>query len=123
MENWKRQSNIQALNVAGEKEIDFRKKEAHYQQAVHRRRQWCCAAFMIVITILAMVNFHVQYERNVLAKQSVAEVTTNLEQAQTTHAELSQQVKDLHNDEYLQKVLRKQRMYSKKGEVIFNLPD
>ncbi|KRN30505.1 FtsB family cell division protein [Weissella halotolerans] len=123
MENWKKQSNIQALNVAGKKEIDFRQKEVHYQQAIHRRRQWCCAAFMIVITIFAMVNFHVQYERNALAKQSVAEVTKNLDQAESNHADLSQQVKDLHSDEYLQRVLRKQRMYSKEGEVIFNLPD
>lgn len=105
-------------------------KTSHIQQVginraarrrVHIRRcEWIIACFAALFIIL---GFQILSSRHTLTN-----VNTNIQQTQTELAsqkekgrELNQQIKQLHDPDYVQQVIRSKYDYSKKGETVYNL--
>lgn len=93
------------------------------RRRVHIRRcERIVAVFAIIFLLLGFQIIH--------SRHSLDKVNANIRQTQTQLAdqkakgqELNQQIKQLHNPEYIQQVIRAKYNYSKKGETIYNLND
>ena len=118
----KKQSNITPLNAKSANQLNLEEHKMRYHQVVHLRRRVVLVAVMVVVTIFAMVNYHTQYVKYEAASQSLETAKSNLDKANKTNANLKQEVKDLGDNSYLEKLIREKYMYSKDGEVVFNLP-
>ncbi|MEQ4551581.1 septum formation initiator family protein [Weissella sp. GP1] len=117
-----KQSNITPLNAKSANQLNLEERKMRYSQVVHLRRRVVLVAVMLVVTIFAMVNYHTQYVKYETAAQSLETAKSNLDKANKTNANLKQEVKDLGDNSYLEKLIREKYMYSKDGEVVFNLP-
>ncbi|WP_270774248.1 FtsB family cell division protein [Weissella confusa] len=117
-----KQSNITPLNAKSANQLNLEESKMRYHQVVHLRRRVVLVAVMVVVTIFAMVNYHTQYVKYEAASQSLETAKSNLDKANKTNANLKQEVKDLGDNSYLEKLIREKYMYSKDGEVVFNLP-
>lgn len=127
MANYKHHSNIRPLNNAGKRVLDYRKG---YQQAqmkkdqkVHQIRRiigWFITAVFLVILSSVCLSHWKSY------RTTAAELVRSKQTLQKNKAEskeLKEEVKNLHSDTYLQKYIRDKYMYTKDGELVFNLPD
>ena len=91
------------------------------RRRVHiRRSERIVAVFLLIFLFL---GFQIVRSRHALAK-----VNTNIHQTEVQLAdqkarerELNQQVKQLHDPEYIQQVIRSKYNYSKQGETVYNL--
>ena len=117
-----KQSNITPLNAKSANQLNLEERKMRYCQVVHLRRRVVLVAVMVVVTIFAMVNYHTQYVKYETAAKSLETAKSNLDKANKTNANLKQEVKDLGDNSYLEKLIREKYMYSKDGEVVFNLP-
>ncbi|WP_270322538.1 FtsB family cell division protein [Weissella confusa] len=117
-----KQSNITPLNAKSANQLNLEERKMRYSQVVHLRRRVVLVAVMLVVTIFAMVNYHTQYVKYETAAQSLETAKSNLDKANKTNENLKQEVKDLGDNSYLEKLIREKYMYSKDGEVVFNLP-
>ncbi|MBJ7688841.1 septum formation initiator [Weissella confusa] len=117
-----KQSNITPLNAKSANQLNLEERKMRYSQVVHLRRRVVLVAVMVVVTIFAMVNYHTQYVKYETAAKSLETAKSNLDKANKTNANLKQEVKDLGDNSYLEKLIREKYMYSKDGEVVFNLP-
>ena len=117
-----KQSNITPLNAKSANQLNLEERKMRYHQVVHLCRRVVLVAVMVVVTIFAMVNYHTQYVKYEAASQSLETAKSNLDKANKTNANLKQEVKDLGDNSYLEKLIREKYMYSKDGEVVFNLP-
>lgn len=117
-----KQSNITPLNAKSANQLNLEERKMRYHQVAHLRRRVVLVAVMVIVTIFAMVNYHTQYVKYEAASQSLETAKSNLDKANKTNANLKQEVKDLGDNSYLEKLIREKYMYSKDGEVVFNLP-
>lgn len=91
------------------------------RQRIHVRRiERIVAVFAIIFLFL---GFQI-----ISSRHSLAKVDANIHQTQMQLAdqkakgrELNSQVKQLHDPEYIQQVIRAKYNYSKKGETVYNL--
>lgn len=123
MRKTKEQSNIWPLNAAGKHHIAIEEQQAKYTRYIHLRRRFLLGVFMIIVAVIAMVNFHKQYTKYTTASAGLAETTKTLATAKTSHSNLKQEVRDLDDDSYLEKLVREKYMYTKDGETVFNIPN
>ena len=117
-----KQSNITPLNAKSANQLNLEERKMRYHQVVPLRPRVVLVAVMVIVTIFAMVNYHTQYVKYEAASQSLETAKSNLDKANKTNANLKQEVKDLGDNSYLEKLIREKYMYSKDGEVVFNLP-
>ena len=89
---------------------------------IHRKR-------LLGISLIFLAAFSFLAFRIIKTQHSTADVVQQsnvaqkkLKQVTTQHKNLKQQVKQLNNDDYLQKLIREKYYYSKSGETIYNLP-
>ncbi|ANK59002.1 FtsB family cell division protein [Loigolactobacillus backii] len=89
---------------------------------VHKRRIALLLGLLVVI--LAVCGFQIYRSNQTLAQtnQQVALQSVKLKQVKTNKADLKLQVKQLQNNDYLQKVIRQKYYYSKGNETIYSLP-
>ncbi|MGM9907290.1 FtsB family cell division protein [Limosilactobacillus sp.] len=91
------------------------------RRRVHVRRcERIVAAFLLIFLFL---GFQIVRSRHSLAKVNINIHQTEVQLAsqKAKGRELNQQVKQLHDPEYLQQVIRSKYNYSKKGETVYNL--
>jgi cell division protein DivIC len=55
-------------------------------------------------------------------KTHIATVEQTITKSETVNKSLQKKVDLLHDDNYLQQLIRDKYMYTKKGEVVYNLP-
>ena len=120
-------SNIHPLNGAGKRVLNYQKG---YQQAqmkkdhkIHQLRRtigWALTAFILVVFVGICFTHWKSYQ---VTASELAQSKTTLKKNKAESKTLAQEIKNLHNDSYLQKYIREKYMYSKDGELIFNLPD
>lgn len=90
---------------------------------IHRRRFLATFAFLLVcVALLGVQILHAQKTNQRLQTQ-VEQQQHALKQARQTKRDLKVQVNQLHDDDYLNKLIRYKYDYSKNGEIIFSLPD
>ena len=91
------------------------------RRRVHVRR--CERIVAVFLLIFLFLGFQIVRSRHSLAKVNVDIHQTEVQLAsqKAKGRELNQQVKQLHDPEYLQQVIRSKYNYSKKGETVYNL--
>ncbi|MFQ9706436.1 MAG: FtsB family cell division protein [Limosilactobacillus pontis] len=90
---------------------------------VHVRR---CERIVAVFAIIFLfLGFQIVRSRHSLTKvnASIRQTQTQLAAQKAKGQKLNQQVKQLHDPEYIQQVIRSKYNYSKKGETVYNLND
>lgn len=101
----------------------FVAKQQRSTRLVHRRR--LLAIFAIFILCLIFFGVQIMRAQNT-NRQLQAQVTQQqkaLREVQSTKQNLKVQVDQLHDDDYLNKLIRYKYDYSKNGEIIFSLPE
>lgn len=93
------------------------------RRRVHIRR--CKRIVAVFAIIFLFLGFQIVRSRHSLAKvnASIRQTQTQLAAQKTKGRDLNQQVKQLHDPEYIQQVIRSKYNYSKKGETVYNLND
>ncbi|AMV69732.1 Cell division protein DivIC (FtsB), stabilizes FtsL against RasP cleavage [Pediococcus damnosus] len=77
--------------------------------------------FIVFAGILSFQLIHTHYER-AQVEQQISTSKKHYTTAKNQNETLDVQVKQLNNDNYLQKLLREKYYYSKSGEIIYSLP-
>ena len=118
-------NNISQLNNAytrehRQKSTRVPKSRAH---AVHMKR--IRNLLIVMVAILGLGGVSLMHTQMTLGEtnQAVAKAKSNLNKLKANKAALKVQVDQLHNDDYTAKLIREKYLYSKPGEIIFNLPD
>ncbi|MBM7618066.1 cell division protein DivIC [Weissella uvarum] len=123
MAKYQNNKNIQPLNDAGQRSLEFKKQEQIHQHKVHRRRRLICAAMICVLTLTFAWQYQAHSARYNQTVQASNKMQKKLDSAKATNKQLKQTRRDVKDDTYLSKLARDRYLYSKKGEVVFNLPD
>ncbi|MGN1280243.1 MAG: septum formation initiator family protein [Limosilactobacillus sp.] len=91
------------------------------RRRVHVRR--CERIVLAFVLIFLVLGFQIIRSRHSLAKvnANIHQTEIQLADQKAKGRELNQQVKQLHDPEYLQQVIRSKYNYSKKGETVYNL--
>ncbi|MGV0168057.1 FtsB family cell division protein [Furfurilactobacillus sp. WILCCON 0119] len=95
------------------------------QAQLSRRRRGRMWRILLAFAV-AMVLCFWAYGRNVASLKKLnhenAQATTQLQTAKQKNSKLNQQVGQLNNDNYLEKLIRDKYLYTKDGETVYNLP-
>lgn len=96
-------------------------REAYYRRIHYRRRR---NIRLITVAVLLICMFSIGYKLVRLheVNQQIATIDNSVVKAKSTNQGLQKQVDLLHDDNYLQELIRDKYMYTKKGEVVYNLP-
>jgi cell division protein DivIC len=117
------QSNIRPITEAATGINErFLQAQAARDAKRHRRRRligWLFTVAVFAITS-SMIFSRMQDLRVAAAATEAAQASLAKEKA--TNQKLKTQVKNLQNDDYLQKYVREKYLYTKEGELVFNLP-
>ncbi|QBO35870.1 septum formation initiator family protein [Periweissella cryptocerci] len=97
-------------------------REAYYRRIHYRRRR---NIRLVTVAVLLICLFSVGYKLIRLheVNQQIATINSGVVKAKATNQTLQKQVDLLHDDNYLQELIRDKYMYTKKGEVVYNLPN
>lgn len=102
------------------KSIEARRKK--YRKQIHKRR----LILLGVIFGVAILFFSIQIletkhsNQNLQAQTKTSQV--QLKKVKANNTALKQQVRQLNDQTYLEKIIRERYYYSKSGEIIFSLP-
>ncbi|MGK4180006.1 FtsB family cell division protein [Lapidilactobacillus dextrinicus] len=109
-----------AQEAERQQQIDARRR---YLQHVHRRRLWILLAILLVILIGLGSQIIRGKQTNNAIQQQVQTEKKQLSKTKDKSDNLKIQVKQLNNKTYIEKLIRYKYDYSKKGEIIFTLPE
>ncbi|MCV3296318.1 FtsB family cell division protein [Oenococcus kitaharae] len=96
-------------------------RERHYHKEIARRRRLiaCLGIFFVVIFSVNLLSSAVKLNA---ALAQLRQVNRQLDRTRGENGKLKTVLTNLKQPDYLAQVLRDKYQYSKKGEVIFNLP-
>lgn len=97
-----------------------------YKAQLRKRKIRRIVCFMIVpvIMIAVLVNVLAKQNDTLLAKEKKkAEVEQQLTELEEQQEMLNLQIKQLEDDEYIAKLLRKEYFLSEEGDIIFVIPE
>ena len=97
-------------------------RERYYHNAHSKRRQYIRRVTGVILLICAITISYKMVKLHFINEQ-IATVQTSVTKAKKKNQSLKKQVKLLHDDDYLQQLIRDKYMYTKKGEVVYNLPN
>ena len=109
----------------------YREKTAAKKRMVAKNRRYLqhkvimrlFAVIAVVVTVVCLV----QVGRNLWQAHTVKQQTTTaqkkLDKVKKDNSSLKLRVKQLNDDEYLEKLIREKYYYSRDNEMIYNLPD
>lgn len=109
----------------------YREKTAAKKRMVAKNRRYLqhkvIMRLFAVIAVVVTVGCLVQVGRNLWQAHTVKQQTTmaqkKLDKVKKDNASLKLRVKQLNDDEYLEKLIREKYYYSRDNETIYNLPD
>lgn len=109
----------------------YREKTAAKKRMVAKNRRYLqhkviMRLFAVIAEVVTVVCL-VQVGRNLWQAHTVKQQTTTaqkkLDKVKKDNASLKLRVKQLNDDEYLEKLIREKYYYSRDNEMIYNLPD
>ncbi|MBC1622533.1 septum formation initiator family protein [Listeria welshimeri] len=84
-------------------------------------------AFMAIIFVVVGGLLTITYTKQVLSlnekKEKQVQVDKKMDAMKDEEEALNDQIKKLHNDDYIAKLARSEYYLSKDGEIIFNIPE
>ncbi|MFC6202284.1 septum formation initiator family protein [Lactiplantibacillus nangangensis] len=117
-------NNVKQLNNDYSRQVASNKHGYSERVSQVRRRR-----FILIVAIFGALLLFFGYQLiNTRASLSqvnrqVATSQVNLKQEQRKNAKLDSQIKQLNNQDYLQKLLRSKYDYTKSGETVYSLPN
>lgn len=97
---------------------------AQKTQMGQRRRKRALGILLVFAVALVLCLW--AYGQNMASLRKINQETTTtnrqLSSSKQKNGQLNQQVKQLHNSDYLTQLIRGKYLYSKNGEVVYNLP-
>lgn len=116
-------TNLNNQYIQEQQEQEALAKHQRFVHRVHRRRLLFLGVLVLVFAAL-LGNQWLRSQRTQRTLQAnIAVQQQKLKKAQQQQEDLQIQVDQLHDADYLDKLIRYKYDYSKKGEVIFTLPD
>lgn len=108
----------------------FRSQQSKQQELAKKQRaiknyrfgRNALLTIVVIITFVSILKMVINYRQTVVLKQQIAQQEKRLEKKKERQDDLKEQVKQLNNLDYMQKIIRDKYSYSKKGEIIYNLP-
>lgn len=95
-----------------------------YQAVLHSRKRRSFILVVVFLIIMAVLTFKIistKTQSNEIANQQ-QRVAKHLQTSKNDNKKLSQNVKQLHNNDYIQKIIRQKYYYTKPGETVYSLP-
>ncbi|KRL06241.1 FtsB family cell division protein [Liquorilactobacillus oeni] len=119
------QRKVKVLDNSFFRETNAAKKQSKHQlriQTIHRRRLFCISIFVVLIGLFC--GYQIVHANLLTAslETQVRSAHKKLNKEKQTRSDLKQQVKQLGDQDYLQKLIRDKYYYSKDGETIYSLP-
>lgn len=102
------------------KGIEARRKKYVYQ--VRKRRLALFGAIFGVVILFFGIQILQTHQNNHSLQAQTKTSRVQLQESKTNNTELKQEVRQLNNKTYLEKIIRERYYYSKSGEIIFSLP-
>ncbi|MCM0582029.1 septum formation initiator family protein [Weissella diestrammenae] len=117
-------NNIRPMNPAGDQFIRVNSEaQMRHAKRVHARRR----TGIYMMTMFVIIGFFVtgigNYNRMHQAEAQTVKLNKQVKKAQTENKELKVTKNNLKDDKYAEQYVRQRYLYTKKGEVVFNLPD
>lgn len=108
----------------------FRSQQSKQQELAKKQRaiknyrfgRNALLTIVVIVTFVSILKMVINYRQTVVLKQQIAQQEKRLEKKKERQDDLKEQVKQLNNLDYMQKIIRDKYSYSKKGEIIYNLP-
>lgn len=117
-----KRSKIKVLNNAYFQQKKQESAANERQSRGTRFRMGLLAVIVVIVTFFCGIRIvQAEVETHHVNKQT-AVAERKLQRAKARNASLSQQVQQLSNNDYVQKVIRQRYNYTKKGETVYNLP-
>lgn len=117
-----KRSKIKVLNNAYFQQKKQESAANERQSRGTRFRMGLLAVIVVIVTFFCGIRIvQAEVETHQVNKQT-AVAERKLQRARARNASLSQQVQQLSNNDYVQKVIRQRYNYTKKGETVYNLP-
>ncbi|WP_099975231.1 MULTISPECIES: FtsB family cell division protein [Lactobacillaceae] len=94
-----------------------------YVRSVHKRRLIVIGIVFAIICLYfgsQIISSHATYTKT---NESISKTSDNLRSQRETNKDLKIEVKQLNNKSYLEKYIRDKYMYTKDGELVYNLPE
>ncbi|AEJ23698.1 septum formation initiator [Weissella koreensis KACC 15510] len=121
---YSKKNNIQPLDPAGARFIQYNsEKQRIHTRQVHRRRAKLIYGVAGIFCSVIMVTGVGNYLQLRTAEARSLKVEQQVEKAKSENKRLVKLKNNLQNEDYVEQYVRQHYMYTKKGEVIFNLPD
>lgn len=119
------QPKVQALNNKYHQQQTLKNIQARRQKYVRQVRKkrllFIGLIFGVVVLFLGVQIFQTRQNHQTLQAQTQTS-QAQLEKVRDSHTDLQQQVRQLNDKTYLEKIIRERYYYSKSGEIIFSLP-
>ena len=117
-----KRSKIKVLNNAYFQQKKQESAANERQSRGTRFRMGLLAVIVVIVTFFCGIRIvQAEVETHQVNKQT-AGAERKLQREKARNASLSQQVQQLSNNDYVQKVIRQRYNYTKKGETVYNLP-
>ncbi|TMT01348.1 septum formation initiator family protein [Apilactobacillus kunkeei] len=99
-------------------------KQSRHQEILRSRKKRgiiLVSFFLVVILMLVMQIFITKSKISNVSEQQV-QTKRELKKSKIDNQKLKQNIKQLHDKDYIQKVIREKYYYTKPGETVYSLP-
>ncbi|UQS82335.1 septum formation initiator family protein [Bombilactobacillus folatiphilus] len=122
MPNQTNLANVSQINIDNN-DLSAERRFKHRVRVVHRRRTAILIVFLVIFSIILGWHIYQANHSKALAQEAMTSQERKLAKAKDKRADLKTEVKQLHDPEYLDNLIRYRFNYSKDGEIIYNIPN
>ncbi|UQS84023.1 FtsB family cell division protein [Bombilactobacillus thymidiniphilus] len=115
-------NNVSPINLNNDDrsaELKFKRRVS----LVHRRRIVFLLVVLLIVLLLGFNRLYRAYKSQITTNNNLTSQQHKLHEATRQKADLDNEIKQLHQPEYLDNLIRYRFNYSKDGEIIYNIPN
>ena len=121
-----RKESVHQLNNDYVRRLKESEAKRHVRLAALSQRRRGRALRILAVFAVALVICLWSYGQNMASLRNIrnqtATTSQQLDTAKKKNGQLTQEVKQLHSNDYLSQLVRGKYLYTKNGEVVYNLP-
>lgn len=122
MQRLSRQDNVSTIHL-NNNDASAERKFKNRVKTVHYHRMVALGAILAVVCIFFGTQVYQVQEAQANTQTQLKQDQKRYRNVKAKRSELKNEVKQLHDNEYLDNLIRYKFNYSKKGEVIYNVPE
>lgn len=99
-------------------------KQSRHQEILRSRKKRAIILLSFFLIVILFMSFKIVSTKLQAQKVANDQVRTHqqLKSTQVDNKKLKQNIKQLHDNDYIQKVIREKYYYTKPGETVYSLP-